>query len=63
MSFNRRFALFIIAYGIGFLVNQINYDASYEVRIFAVALMVAVGFQLFNTLFNRWTVEQGDIPQ
>lgn len=60
MSFNRRFMLFIIAYGIGILVNQINYNAGYEVRIFAVALMVAVGFFLFNTLFDRWQVEQGD---
>ncbi len=54
MSQSRRFALYIIAYGIGILVSLINYDMSYEVRFAAVVFTAAVGFLLFNALFSKW---------
>lgn len=54
MTQNRRFALFFIAYGIGILVSLINYDMTYEVRFAAVVFIAAVGFLMFNALFDKW---------
>ena len=59
MAQNRRFVLFLVAYGIGIAVSQINYDVTYEVRMLAVVFIAAVGFLLFNALFDKWEVKEG----